>query len=357
MIDTLDKLAAVNDEPCVTLSFNTHRTFPDNDQDSIVLKNLIREAEQSLIEKHGKRETTSLVEKLNAIPDELDMNYNADSMHIFVSENTKEIIKLGWETKKNVAFVRESFVVKPLIKSMTRSADYLILLISQSGCPLYRASNDSIVEEIKNEDFPFGENKHILESHADMSKAKLVDSMLKEYLNKVDKALVKVYNEELLKCVVVSTEDNYTKLQEVADRSDIYAGHCSVNYNDIRPHTLAADAWEVMEANQKNSRTEAIEEMQEAVGQGKVITDLKEIYKASIEGRGELLITHNDFSQFARYNESDNIELVNESEAGDNDVDLADDLAWEVMSRKGRVVFTNQEEIRELGDIALKVRY
>ncbi len=35
--------------------------------------------------------------------------------------------------------------------------------------------------------------------------------------------------------------------------------------------------------------------MKEALGQGKVITDLTEIYNAVKEGRGDLLIIHDDF--------------------------------------------------------------
>ena len=37
--------------------------------------------------------------------------------------------------------------------------------------------------------------------------------------------------------------------------------------------------------------------------------------------------------------------------------DITSDIAWEVISKKGRVIFTNQEEIQSFGDIALKVRY
>jgi len=37
--------------------------------------------------------------------------------------------------------------------------------------------------------------------------------------------------------------------------------------------------------------------------------------------------------------------------------DITSEIAWEVLSKKGRAIFTNQEEIKALGGIALKVRY
>jgi hypothetical protein len=37
--------------------------------------------------------------------------------------------------------------------------------------------------------------------------------------------------------------------------------------------------------------------------------------------------------------------------------DITSDLAWDVISKKGRAIFTNSEEFKSIGNIALKVRY
>ncbi len=37
--------------------------------------------------------------------------------------------------------------------------------------------------------------------------------------------------------------------------------------------------------------------------------------------------------------------------------DITSNIAWEVFSRNGRVIFTAQDEIKELGDIVMKTRY
>ena len=47
--ETLQKLAAENNTPCVSISFNTHRTHPDNTHDAVMLKNLLKEAEERVI--------------------------------------------------------------------------------------------------------------------------------------------------------------------------------------------------------------------------------------------------------------------------------------------------------------------
>ena len=91
--DQIEKLAAEKNEPCVTISLNTHRTFPENAQDEIVLKNLLKDAENRVVEKYGKRPVHELIEKMSALEKEINHNYNLDSMHIFFSNFTREIIK------------------------------------------------------------------------------------------------------------------------------------------------------------------------------------------------------------------------------------------------------------------------
>jgi hypothetical protein len=37
--------------------------------------------------------------------------------------------------------------------------------------------------------------------------------------------------------------------------------------------------------------------------------------------------------------------------------DITSEMAWEVISKKGRAIFTNSPEFKSIGNIALKVRY
>jgi hypothetical protein len=353
----LEKLVAENSAPCVTISMNTHRTHPDSLQDITVLKNLLKEAKDRVIGEYEKRTASELIEKIDAIGQEIDANHNMDSLHIFLSNSTKEIIRSPWPTMQNAVHVAENFVVRPLIKALNRTEEYLILLLSQSGVKLMHALNDAIVEEITNDDFPFPANEHFATNHERLTDGNHVDNLVREFLNKVDKAVVRVNNETGMHCVVICTEDNYSKLMQVADRPSVYHGQVNINYNDTANHTIAKAAWEIVELLQKQRRTDAIVEMKEAVGQGKVITDLSEIFKAIKEGRGDLLISHNDFKQAVKMTGELTFDLVKDiSQPGVID-DITSEIAWEVISKKGRVVFTNQPEIQTLGDIALKVRY
>ena len=356
-LQKLEKLANERNAPCVTLSLNTHRTHPDSLSDVIMLKNLVKEASDRVLGKYDKREVAALIENLESLENTIDPNLNLDSLHIFISNETLEVFRSSWSTEENKVNVSDRFNLRQVIKNHSNSEDYLIMLLSQSGVALFEASDESIITEIKNEDFPYSDNQHYITHSDKASDGKQVDNMVREYLNKVDKALVRVHNETGKNCVVICTEDNYSKLQQVADKPSVYYGYSPINYNDFANHTIVKQAFGLISAIQKEKRTEAIEEVKEAVGQGNVITELNEIYKAVKEGRGDLLIAHTDYNQAVRIGDNDTIEMVSTIEGENTIEDLVSDLAWKVIAQKGRAVFTSQDEIKEIGKIALKTRY
>lgn len=355
--EKLEKLASEKNTPCVTISLNTHRTHPENTQDAVLLKKLLKEAEDRVIQEFGKRPVDALLEKISKVQNEIDINYNLDSLHIYLSNDTQEIIKSAWPTNENGVYISNTFDVRTLIKSYNRSEEYFVLLLSQSGVNLYDTINDEIVEDVNNGDFPFPENSHYSTNSDRGSDAKHVDDLVREFLNKVDKAVVKICNETGLNCVVICTEDNYSRLMQVADKPSVYLGYSNINYNNTSKDFIAKQSWEIVKELQHKRRTEAIEEVKEAVAQGMVLTDLQEIFQASLDGRGDLLIVHQDFSQSVMMTGERTFEFTeNRNEQGVIE-DITSNIAWDVLLKKGRVVFTTKESIKELGAIALKTRY
>ncbi|WP_278552654.1 baeRF3 domain-containing protein [Elizabethkingia bruuniana] len=355
--EKLQKLAYEKSAPCVSISLNTHRTYPDNSQDEILLKNLTKEAENRIINEFGKRPVEALLNKIDNISKEIDVNYNLDSLHIFLSNDTQEIIKLPFPIPENQVQITSNFALRPIIRAYSSSKEYMILLLSQSGSYLYKAFNDGIVEEIREEGFPFSENLHYITHSDKRSDPKQVDDMVREYFNKIDKAVVKIYQKENIPCIVICTEDNYSKLLQVADIPKIYNGYHSINYNDTATHTIAAQAWKLIQEIQKTERAESISEVKEAVAQGTVLTDLQEIYQAALDGKGDLLIIHHGFSQPVLMRGDRNFDIVTDLSLPNVIDDITSNIAWEVFSRNGRVIFTAQDEIKELGDIVMKTRY
>jgi len=47
--DKLEELASERSYPCVTISMNTHRTFPNNQKDVIEFQKLLKEAHEHVV--------------------------------------------------------------------------------------------------------------------------------------------------------------------------------------------------------------------------------------------------------------------------------------------------------------------
>ncbi len=355
--EILIKLAEERTNPSITISLNTHRTHPDNAQDKPMLKKLCKEARERLINQYDKKSIDPLLVKLDGIADKIDPNYNLESLHLFLSGKTTEVIRSTWPVANKLVFISDRFAVRPLIKVMNRSEEFLILLLSQSGASLFEAMNDAVVGEVKDEGFPFPENPYYLTNRDRISDAGKLDNLLREYMNRVDKAVVKIHHQTGQYCVVICTEENYSHLMQVADKPEVYHGFDKINYNDTARHTIAGQAWAIIREIQKTRKLKAIADMKKAAAQGMVLTDLQEIYRAAKQGRGELLITHENFRQAVKMTGEDTFELTDNSEGKDVIDDISSMIAWEVISKKGLALFTNMDEIKEMGKMALKLRY
>lgn len=354
--ELIEKLASETNIPCVSISMNTHRTHPDNAQDIIKLKNLIKEAHGRVTQEFEQREVLNVLEKLEEVENEIDVNYNLDSLHIFLSNSTKEIVKLPLTVSRDTLQVSENFAINPLFKALNRTEEYLILLLSQSGVMLYHSINDGILEEIKNQDFPFSENPYYVSNPEKLSDAKQHDNMVREFLNGVDKAVVKVHNETGMKCAVICTEDNYSRLMQVTDNPKMYYGYSHINYNDTAPHSIAKSAWDIVNDLQAQKRKDIIRDIKEAMGQGKTLIDLSDIYRAAKDGKGDILIIKDNFSQAVKITGEYSFEFINDNTVP-GATDIINEIVREVISKKGRVIFTSPEENNSPGDIVLKVRY
>ena len=61
----LEALATEKNTPCVTILLNTHRTHPENVQDIILLKNLLKKAEKRVVKEFDKIPVSSLLKKIS----------------------------------------------------------------------------------------------------------------------------------------------------------------------------------------------------------------------------------------------------------------------------------------------------
>lgn len=120
--DVLRELLQGHEPPCISLYQPTHRAHPDNLQDPIRYKNLVRDAERSLREKYPGREVQPLLEPLQALADEYPFwQHQRDGLAVLTAAGLFEVFRLQRPVQELVV-VADSFHLKPLLR-IVQSAD------------------------------------------------------------------------------------------------------------------------------------------------------------------------------------------------------------------------------------------
>lgn len=135
------------DPPCLSLFQPTHRSHPDNQQDSIRFGNLLRVLEESLKKQHASEEIALLLEPLLALAEDRPFwNNTFDGLAVLRSRNLFRVYKLQ-RSLPELAVVANSFHIKPLLRILQSADRYQVLALNRHEMRLFEGNRD-VVDEI-----------------------------------------------------------------------------------------------------------------------------------------------------------------------------------------------------------------
>ncbi len=353
----LKQLKDVISESCVTIILNTNRTHPENQKDPITLKNLIKEAAHRLLEDESKRDAKALIEKLEQIEDEIDHNYNLDSLIIFVNEDIAEFIRLPIAVEDRVV-LDHTFATRDFVRAIHLDTNYYILLLSQQKVRLIEAFNDQFVEEVHG-DFPIENTDLYATSASQQSNASRQTNLIAEFFNRVDKALNKVRSDNPLPVLICTEESNYHEYLKIADQKhSIYQFYLNMNRVDEKNIHITPEAWKLVKEHVVSVNNERVSELKRAVSQNKFMSDANDIYKGINEGRIQTIFVEEGRFQPALF-ENNVITFVSDEERSKKVVvdDIFDELIEMNMSFGGDVVFLPKGELSDFDGFGAITRY
>ncbi len=147
-------LSGDHESPCLSLYQPTHRQHPDNTQDPIRFRNLVKKMEESLRQKYPKREIKPLMQPFEALAeDKTFWNHTADGLAVLSAAGLFRVYKLQRPVAELVV-VADSFHTKPLMR-ITQSADrYQILGLSRDTFKIFEGNRDALGEMLPIEGVP-----------------------------------------------------------------------------------------------------------------------------------------------------------------------------------------------------------
>lgn len=366
---TLKSLKTTRGNPAVSIFVKTHRTHPENEQDSIALKNQLKVAEDRITNEHDKRTSDKILELIHAKTDELDHNYNLDTLAIFANENEAQVLRLPFDAKERV-ILGEKFATRDLVRDMSEAVHYYVLVMTSEHARLIEAINDRVVKEIGGESerqsqmseltFPINNTSLPTGSKADRTGSSDDDSYLKEFMNRVDKSMQEFRNIDPLPVILVGDSRTLGFYEQVVDNDSFIIGKVErlPNLKDGRAEEIVAGVQEVVETQRATRYETAQGELEKARNEKMVRTDLQQIYRSAVEGNAVKLLVRQGHIVPATIDESALTLLVADDATAEGVTDDAVSEIIEIVSHNGgEVVFVPKDSMDEKEPIALITRY
>lgn len=357
MIDILNKIKDIKAEGCVTLIMNTHRTSPDNNQDPITLKNLLKEAEEGLLKEFDKRKAGVIFENLNAAAEKVDHAYNKESLLVFANEDIKDFVRLPIDVENRV-IIDDNFATRDIIRALHEQKNYYVLVLSRKNARLIEGFNNKLVKEFHTDEFPYENDTHYSTDKHQLSTNKGTDNQYEEFFNRVDKEFQAVTGSRKLPLILATEERNFHHYKKVCDTPEQIAGHINMNRDDEKAEDIVRVAWNVVKKVVEEKNAKRISELKEAVNKGTFLSDFNDIWKAVNEGRAQTLFVKRGLFQPAEI-KGDSIELSDDASKRNKGVidDIVDEIIERNISKGGDTVFVEGDELSEFNGIGLQTRY
>ncbi|RCU42470.1 hypothetical protein EIZ47_08965 [Chryseobacterium lacus] len=351
----LRRLKNIISENAITIILNTHRTLPDNQKDSLLLKNLIKEAETRLLADMDKREAESLIQRLRDLEETIDHRQNLESLILFVNEDTAEYVRLPIAVEDRV-IIDKTFATRDLIRAMHMEASYLVLVLSQQKARLIKASNDKVIQEF-GDPFPIENNQMV--NRAELSNASRLTNLISEFYNQVDKEVNHFRKENKLPVLICSETSQYHEYLKVADeKNSIYDQCLSGNHDTAKAHHIVTEAWEIVKKYviEKNNARKA--ELQKAISSGKFLSDTNEIWQGIQQGSVQTIFIEEGNFQPAKWIDGHITYVSPEMRNGKSVVDdIYDELIEANLRQGGDTVFLPKGELKDFNGFGAVTRY
>jgi len=136
----LASLIQASDAPCISIYQPTHRRHPENAQDPIRFRNLIKQVEASLLQRFPTRDVRALLAPLHELAaDEEFWNHTLDGLAVMASESRFDVFHLSRSIPELVV-VSDSFHVKPLLRHYQSADRFHVLALAEDKFALYEGT-------------------------------------------------------------------------------------------------------------------------------------------------------------------------------------------------------------------------
>lgn len=365
--------------PCLSLYQPTHRHHPDNQQDPIRFRNLVRTLEQSLRQQYPTREVRSLLQPFNDVAYEYDFwNHTQDGLAMLRALDLFRIYKLQRPVPE-LAIVADSFHIKPLLRIVQSADRYQVLGLSRGTVRIFEGNRDALDEIDLSAEIPqtamdiargdlaepyqsvrslgnfAGSNVGLHHGHG--GKSDRVPIEVDRFFRHVDRSILEHHSRPSgLPLVLAALPEYHGVFRSISRNPFLMSEGIKIDPDSASTDELRELAWRIVEPRYQARLTQLIEEFQHAKPRGLTGDHVGEVAFAAVSGRIMTLLVEADRETPGRVDSSSGrIEFRDISNPQIDD--LLDDLAELTISKGGQVVVVPAERMPTATGAAAIYRY
>lgn len=365
------------DPPFISLYQPTHRHRPDNKQDIIRYKNLVRRIEDSLEQSYSRRVREEILKPFKVLAqDQSFWNHTLDGLAVLARRNRGVVLKLHRPVKE-LAVVADSFHIKPLIRVFQSADRYQLLGLNRGEFTLYEGNRYGFeeieldpgtprtAEDVLGTDYPekyvtFGSYAGPVGRgafHGHGGRKEEIDKYTERFFRYVDQFVCENYSRPSgLPLILVSLPEHFSLFQKISRNPLLMKDGLKVAFNALTVQELKDTVWAKIESLYLERTKRLVEGFEAARAEFLASDDVVQIVRAAWENRVATVMIESDRIIPGKI-DLQNGKLIEGNLDDPEYDDVLDDIAEMVYNSKGEVVVLPKERMPTTTGAAAIFRY
>lgn len=374
--DKLFRLMSSPTPPCISIYLPTHRHHPDNQQDPIRFRNLLRTVKESLGDHHEAPYVDELLEPILAATGGLQFwNRTRDGLAVLAGPGILEIFRIQ-RTLPELAIVADSFHIKPLVRYLQSADRFHVLALTRDSAAVFGGNRYALDAEPLGDDFPAHLEQLAMAEGAEPGVAASSSSggvgsprMMRghgearndleteKYFRAVDRAFATQFSGASgLPLLLAALPEHQALFRRVSQNPRLLPEGVVGNPRPLTDESLRQQAWSVLEPHYLARLDELGENYRIAASRESGSADLSDVARAAANGQVATLLVEADRvvpGVIDRNTGAIRREDLRSPEAED----MLDDLAELVLGKGGMVVVVPPERMPTPTGLAASYRF
>lgn len=310
---SLAELASFQEGPCLSLYQPTHRRHPDNQQDPIRFRHLVKALQTSLRQQHAADAVQSLLEPFESLAQDHDFwNHTQDGLAVLGALGLFRVFLLQSPVPE-LAMAADSFHTKPLRRSLQSVGRYQVLALSLHKVQLFEGDRNALDAVALAPDVPQsmtaalgGEltephssvsshgglgGGHMAMHHGQGGKKDEIDGDAQRFFRAVDRAVLEHHsNPSGLPLMLAALPEHHHLFREVSHNPFLMSGGLMVDPMGLTQDALRQRAWDVAAPQQQAQQAAWSDAYAAAAAKGLGSDNLSVVAHAAVAGRVATLL-------------------------------------------------------------------